>query len=51
MQATIEICKEDNLFEQPNTDDMNNYTDPSDSKWEEEDEEDWYDEEDDYEEE
>lgn len=42
MQATIEICKEDNLFEQPNTDDMNNYADPSDTKWEE-DEEEWYD--------
>lgn len=58
MQTTIQVCKEDNLFEQSNTDDMNNYTDPNDSKWEEDDEE-WYDysddwedeEEDDYEEE
>lgn len=50
MQAAIEICKKDNLFEQPNTDDMNNYTDPSDSKWEE-DEEEWYDDSDDWEDE
>ena len=35
MQATIEVCKEDNLFEQRNTDDMYNYTDPSDNRWEE----------------
>lgn len=34
MQATIEVCKEDNLFEQRNTDDMYNYTDPSDNSWE-----------------
>ena len=50
MQETIKICKEDNLFNKPNTDDMNNYTDPIDSKWEE-DEEEWYDYSDDWEDE
>ena len=50
MQETIKICKEDNLFNKSNTDDMNNYTDPIDSKWED-DEEEWYDYSDDWEDE
>lgn len=40
-QKVIQVCKQDNLFEQANEEDMNDYDDPSDYTWAEEDEEEY----------